>query len=255
MTLFKTEVSMRNTEPQSFSTRTQTVEFDAGLRSYMLRIYNYMASAVLLTGLVAWFASQSEAVQGLLWKINAAGQVGPSGLGYVAMFAPLAIVFYLSARMHKMTQATAQAWFWGFAVAMGLSLHSIFLAYTGVSIARVFFITSASFGALSLYGYTTKKDLGPWGAFLFMSVVGLIIASIVNMFVQSNGLHFAISAIGVVTFAGLTAYDTQKLKNMYYQIAGDAAMMNRMVIMGALNLYLDFINLFIMLLHLFGDRR
>jgi FtsH-binding integral membrane protein len=176
-----------------------------------------------------------------------------SPLKWVIFLAPLAIVFLFSFRIHKMSMGAAQATFWAFAALMGLSLSSIFMVYTSESIARVFFITAASFGALSLFGYTTKKDLSGWGSFLFMGLIGIIIASIVNLFVGSSALQFAISVIGVLVFAGLTAYDTQQIKEMYY--AGDgAAVQGRKAIMGALRLYLDFINLFVMLLSLFGNR-
>ncbi len=227
------------------------VEVDQGLRSYFLRVYNYMASALILTGLVAYFASTSEAFLGLMSN----GQGGVSPLFYVLAFAPLGVVFYLSARMHKMSEGAAQAWFWGFAVLMGLSMFSIFIAYTGTSIARVFFITAGTFGATSLYGYTTKRDLSGWGSFLFMGVIGIIIASVVNFFIGSTALQMAISVIGVLLFTGLTAYDTQRIKTTYYQIMNYGGDLGKAAIMGALSLYLDFINLFIMLMNLMGERR
>ena len=221
---------------------------DEGLRSYMLGIYNYMGIALGITGVVAyffnmWVMSSPELIQA----------VYGSPLQWVIALAPLAFVFGISFGINKMSFATAQMVFWAFAVAMGLSLSSIFLRYTGESIAKVFFITAATFGAMSLYGYTTKRDLTNWGSFLFMGLIGIIIASIVNIFLASSALAFAISIIGVLVFVGLTAYDTQKIKMMY--VAGDAAAtMGKKMIMGALTLYLDFINLFIMLLQLFGNR-
>ena len=221
------------------------VEVDQGLRSYFLRVYNYMASALIVTGLVAYFASQSEAFLGMM----------SGGLRYVVMFAPLVMVLFLSARLHKMSEGAAQASFWAFSVLMGLSMFYIFAAYTGTSIARVFFITAGTFGAMSLYGYTTKRDLSGFGSFLFMGVIGIIIASIVNYYFQSSAMHRAISVIGVLLFTGLTAYDTQRIKTTYYQIAHYGGDLGKAAIMGALSLYLDFINLFIMLMNLMGERR
>lgn len=235
-------------QPQAAAT------YDVGLRGYMLKIYNYMASALALTGIVALFAASSEGFQSLMYSAGANGQVGISGLGYLIMFAPLGLVLWLSFGLHRMSVATAQAIYWAYAALLGLSLSSIFLVYTGESIARTFFVTAGTFGAMSLYGYTTKKDLTGFGSFLIMGVIGLILASLVNMFMQSSGLTFAISVLGVLIFTGLTAYDTQKLKNMYYQIGGGDTLA-KATIMGALNLYMDFINIFIYLLRFMGDRR
>lgn len=247
----------RQAAQQRFGTATgaRVGEIDQGLRSYMLQVYNYMAIGLAVTGLVA-FGAFTMAVQqtsaGL--QLTGFGQaIYASPLQWVIIFAPLAMVFFLSARMHKMSLSGAQMAFWAFAALMGLSLSSIFLVYTGNSIARVFFITAASFGALSLYGYTTQKDLSGWGSFLFMGLIGIIIASIVNLFIGSTAIQFAVSVIGVLVFAGLTAYDTQQIKEMYYE--GDSQLVaGRKAIMGSLRLYLDFINLFIMLLSLFGNR-
>ena len=226
---------------------------DQGLRSYMLRVYNYMAIGLALTGaaalLTAW-AAIDQASGGL----TAFGQaIYLSPLRWVVILAPLAVVFLFSFRIQSMSVPTAQAVFWLFAALMGLSLSSIFLVYTGESITRVFFITAASFGALSLYGYTTSKSLSGWGSFLFMGLIGIIIASLVNIFIGSSALQFAISVIGVLVFAGLTAYDTQQIKEMYFA-GDDSASAGRKAILGALRLYLDFINLFTMLLSLFGNR-
>lgn len=240
---------------QAQPTATQTVEFDAGLRAYMLRVYNYMASALILTGLVAYFAGTSEAFLNMMFTQKADGAMGLSPIAYLVMFAPLGMVFFLSARLHALSETAAQASFWIFAALMGLSLYYVFALFTGESVARVFFITAGTFGAMSLYGYTTKKDLTGWGSFLIMGVIGIVIASIVNLFLQSSGLHFAISVIGVIAFIGLTAYDTQRIKSQYYYYAGAGADLGRAAIMGALNLYMDFINLFVMLLQLFGNRR
>lgn len=219
-------------------------EIDEGLRSHMLRVYNYMGSALLLTGIVAFFASSSPALMNAIYG---------TPLQWVVMLAPLGFVIFLSARLHKMSFSTAQITFWIYAGVMGLSLSYILLVYTGASVARVFFITAGTFGAMSLYGYTTKRDLTKLGSFLFMGLIGIIIASVVNMFLQSSMMHFVISVIGVLVFIGLTAYDTQKIKEMYYEL-DSSEVAGKKAIMGALRLYLDFINLFIMMLQLFGNR-
>ena len=217
---------------------------DAGLRSYMLKVYNYMASGVLLTGIVAMLFASS----------GLAEQVLATPLRWLIIFAPLAFVMVMSFGMNRLSTGTLQALFWAFSVAMGLSLSSIFLVYTGTSIAQTFFAVSAGFLGLSLYGYTTKKDLSGFGTFLIMGVIGLLVAMVINLFLQSPAMQLAISAIGVLLFAGLTAYDTQKIKSMYAYVAG-TDMMGKVVIMGALNLYLDFINMFTFLLSFMGDRR
>ena len=216
---------------------------DAGLRSYMLSVYNYMASGVLLTGIVAllWFTS------------GMAAQVAQTPLQWLIIFAPLGFVFAMSFGVNRMSTGTLQALFWAFATVMGLSMSSIFLVFTGVSIAQTFFAVAAAFAGLSLWGYTTKKDLSGWGTFLIMGVVGLLVAMLINLFLQSPAMMLAISAIGVLLFAGLTAYDTQKIKSMYFHVAG-SDMMGKVVIMGALNLYLDFINMFTFLLNFMGQR-
>jgi FtsH-binding integral membrane protein len=231
------------------------IAVDEGLRAYMLRVYNYMAGGVFLTGIVAYLASQAAMTRGPTGarQLTEFGQlIYVSPLKWVIMLAPLAFVFFLSFRIYKMSVPAAQIAFWAFAGVMGLSLSSIFLVYTGQSISQVFFVTAAAFGGLSLYGYTTKRDLSAWGTFLFMGVIGVVIASLVNLFLQSSALQFAISVIGVLVFAGLTAYDTQRIKDGYYEVMGDATAMTKGAIMGALNLYLDF--LFVMLLQLFGKR-
>ncbi len=250
--------------------RTRGDVVDAGLRAYMLSVYNYMAAGVALTGLVAYaiytlavttdpaMAAQAGGrVMGLrngLFLTQFGQLMFASPLKWVVMLAPLGMVFFLSFRVDKMSVGAAQISFWTFAALMGASMSTIFLVFTGVSITRVFFITAATFGALSLWAYTTKKDLSGWGTFLFMGLIGVVIASLVNIFLQSSALQFAISAIGVLVFAGLTAYDTQRIKDMYYEVAGDVAVMTKAAIMGALTLYLDFINLFQSLLYLFGNR-
>jgi FtsH-binding integral membrane protein len=217
---------------------------DEGLRSYMLRVYNYMASALVLTGVVAYAVANTDVLFNAIFG---------TGLAWVVILAPLGMVFFLSARVNKMSVTAAQTTFWLFAALMGMSLASIFVIYTQESIARVFFITAGTFAAMSLYGYTTKKDLTGMGSFLMMGLIGIIIASVVNFFLASSALHFAISVIGVLIFVGLTAYDTQRIKNSYYE--GDStAVASKKAIMGALSLYLDFINLFLMMLRLFGNR-
>ena len=231
---------------KNFSTTARTgAQVDVGLRNYMLRVYNYMATGLGLTGLTAYFVAITPSLFNAIYG---------TPLYWVIALAPLGFVFYLSARLHKISFAKAQTVFWIFSGVMGLSMAYIFIAFTGASIARVFFITAGTFAGMSLYGYTTKKDLTGWGSFLFMGLIGIIIAMIVNIFLQSGMLSFIISCVGVLVFVGLTAYDTQRIKEMYYasdhpEISGKKA------IMGALKLYLDFINLFIMLLRLFGQRK
>jgi FtsH-binding integral membrane protein len=221
-------------------------EIDVGLRDYMLRIYNYMASGLALTGIVAYVFAQS----GLY------AQVAATPLIWLIMLAPLGLVMWLSFGIDRMQASTAQALFWVFATLMGLSLASIFLVFTGASIARVFFITAGTFAAMSFYGYTTKRDLSQFGSFLIMGLIGIIIASIVNIFLASSALHFAISVIGVIVFVGLTAWDTQRIKEAYFEYQyADGGSASKLAIRGALMLYLDFINLFIMLLQLLGARR
>jgi uncharacterized protein len=230
---------------------------DQGLRAYMLKVYNYMAMGLAITGLAAMAIAQLAVVRDaggdILGLTSLGNTLYNTPLKWVVMLAPLGAVMFLSFRITKMSVPAAQLTFWAFAAIMGVSLSSIFLVYTSESIVRVFFITAAAFGSLSLYGYTTKKSLSGWGSFLFMGLIGVIIASIVNIFVGSSALQFAISVIGVLVFAGLTAYDTQRIKEMYYE-GDDDASMGRKAIMGALSLYLNFINMFVMLLQLFGNR-
>ncbi|OAN77688.1 hypothetical protein A8B82_12310 [Sulfitobacter sp. EhC04] len=245
---------------------TRAAAIDEGLRAHMNKVYGTMSVGMLITFAAAW------AISGLAVTTDpsgAAAQIGTdkyltdigyalyaSPLKWVVMFAPLAFVFGFSAMINKMSAATAQTVFYAFAAVMGISISSIFLVFTGYSIAQVFLITAIAFAGLSLWGYTTKKDISGWGSFLIMGVIGLIVASIVNIFLASSALMFAISAIGVLIFAGLTAYDTQKIKTEYLAHAhhGDSEWLGKAAIMGALNLYLDFINMFMMLLSLFGNR-
>ncbi|HVC52470.1 MAG TPA: Bax inhibitor-1/YccA family protein [Stellaceae bacterium] len=228
----------------SVRTADAQVGLDVGLRNYMLRIYNYMASGLALTGIVAYFFAES----GLYLSI------ARTPLIYVFMLAPLGLVMLLSFGINRMSATAAQAVFWLYAGLMGVSMASIFLVFTGASIARVFFITAGTFAAMSLYGYTTQRDLSRIGSFLFMGLIGIVIASLVNLFVGSSALQFAISVIGVVVFTGLTAWDTQQIKEMYYE--GDyGEVASKKAVLGALRLYLDFINLFMMLMQLMGARR
>ena len=240
----------------SFSDRAAAV--DAGLRAHMIRVYNYMAAAVALTGAVAWFTFQAAVVTneaGAITGLTAFGQTIFSGpLMIVLMLGTLGLVFFLSFRIDKMQYTTAMTVFMVYAALLGVTLSSIFMVYTGASITRVFFISAAAFGALSLWGYTTQRDLTGMGTFLFMGLIGLLIATVVNIFLKSSGLDFIISAAGVLIFAGITAYDTQKIKEMF-DSRDDVNSAGRKAVMGALSLYLDFINLFLMLLRLVGDRR
>jgi FtsH-binding integral membrane protein len=229
---------------------------DAGLRAHMVRVYNYMAIGLVLTGVFAYgaFSLAFTQVGGQL-ALTPLGQTLYGGpVMWVIVLAPLALVFFLSFRIQKMSVGAAQTTFWIYAALVGLSLATIFAVYTMQSITQVFFITAATFGAMSLWGYTTKRDLTGFGSFLFMGLIGIVIASIVNIFLASSGLGWVISIVGVLVFTGLTAYDTQKIKEMYY-VGDDGTVAGRKAIMGALSLYLDFINLFLMLLRLFGDRR
>ena len=232
------------------------VAIDAGLRAYMIRVYNYMTAGVALTGLVAWFAFSAAVTQtstGL--ELTPFGQtLFHSPLMWVLVLAPLGLVMIMSFGINRLSPATALTLFFVYAGLLGLSLSTIFLVYTGASITRVFFISAATFGAMSLYGYTTQRDLTGFGSFLFMGLIGIVIASLVNIFLHSSGLYWVISVLGVLIFTGLTAYDTQNIKEMYSPM-DDGTVAGRKAVMGALRLYLDFINLFLMLLRLFGDRR
>lgn len=256
-TLQMTEYENRYGQATTTTARTGAA-VDAGLRSYMLGVYNYMAAGVGLTGVVAYLVYTQAVIIGADGKMAGLTAFGTalyaSPLKWVVMLAPLAFVFFLGFRIQKMSVGTAQMTFWAFAAIMGISISSIFLVFTGQSITQVFFVTAAAFAGLSAYGYTTKRDLTGWGSFLIMGVVGIIVAAIVNLFLQSSALQFAISVIGVLVFAGLTAYDTQRIKDEYLAIRHDTTMVAKAAIMGALSLYLDFINMFMMMLQLFGNR-
>lgn len=231
----------------------RAAQIDQGLRAHMNKVYGLMSVGLLLTALVAWAVGSNDA---LLSIFRDPVTLSPNILGWVVMFAPLIMVFAFGAMIQRASAAAAQLFFYAFAAVMGLSISWIFAAFTGISIAQTFLVTSISFAGLSLYGYTTKRDISGWGAFLIMGVIGLIVASIVNMFLGSPALHFAISVIGVLIFAGLTAFDTQRIKNEYiaHAQAMDSEWLAKSAIMGALTLYLDFINLFMFLLQFLGNR-
>lgn len=239
----------------------RTAQIDEGLRSHMSKVYSLMAVAMVITGLVAYVVGSdfARAVAGQPTAIIPAGALQAmfsSPLKWVIMFAPLGFVFAISAGMNRMSQSTLQLLFWAFSAVMGLSISWIFAVFTGASIAQTFFVTAIAFAGLSLYGYTTKKDLSGMGTFLMMGLIGLIVASLVNIWLQSTALQFAVSVIGVLVFAGLTAYDTQNIKTTYLQLraAEGQEFLGKAAIMGALSLYLNFINMFMMLLQLFGNR-
>lgn len=237
-------MTYRDYPRSAYQPRDLGVLLDAGLRAYMQHVYAFMAGGLALTGVVAYAAAASGFYQ----------SIAGTPLIWITMLAPLGFVFALSFGIERMGAATAALLFWIYAAVMGLSLGGIFLVYTGTSIARVFFITAATYGAMSLYGYTTRTDLARFGAFLFMGLIGIVIASLVNIFLASSGLQFAISIIGVIVFVGLTAYDTQRIKGMYLE-SDPGEIAEKKAVLGALALYLDFINLFMLLLQLFGQRR
>jgi FtsH-binding integral membrane protein len=229
----------------------QGVALDAGLRSYMLSVYNYMASGVLLTGIVATAMVYTGAVYALFSPRTG----GATPLAWLVMLAPLGIVFWLSFGINRMRASTAKALFWAYAGLLGASLSTVLIVYTASSVAQAFFATAAGFASLSLWGYTTKRDLSGWGSFLMVGLVGLIVAMFINVIWPSGPMGLAISAIGVLIFAGLTAYDTQAIKSMYFVVGGTGEASEKTAVMGALKLYLDFINMFLFLLRFMGDRR
>jgi FtsH-binding integral membrane protein len=235
------------------ATGVGAAQIDEGLRAHMNKVYGLMSVGMLLTGGVAWAVGTSPA---LLSIFRDPVTLSPNILGWVVMFAPLIFVFGLAGMINRMSAAAAQLAFYGFAAVMGLSISWIFVAFTGMSIAQTFLVTAIAFAGLSLWGYTTKKDLSGWGTFLIMGVIGLIVAMIVNIFLASPAIMFAVSILGVLIFAGLTAYDTQSIKNEYIQHAatGDQEWLEKSAIMGALRLYLDFINMFMFLLQFLGQR-
>ena len=236
-------------------TETRAVEMvDEGLRQYMIKIFNYMCIGLCITALGAWIGANTSLL-GMMFSVNeAANTISLSPLGWIITLAPLAMVIAFNVMMTRASSSSLQLMFWAFSAVMGLSMSNILIVYTASSITRVFLITAATFGAMSLYGYSTKRDLTAMGSFMIMGLWGLIIASLVNIFLQSTGLYYALSYLSIVVFVGLTAYDMQKLKSLYYS-TGEGEIRNKVAISGALELYLDFINLFISLLRIMGDRR
>ena len=235
-----------NSKTSFASSASRTSTFDSALRDYMVKVYQYMSIALGISGLVAFMVASSPALMQAIFG---------TPLTYVVMLAPLGFVIFFGVKLNSISAEKAKSYLWIYSALMGLSLASIFAVYTGASITRVFLITASTFGAMSLYGYSTKKDLTNFGSFLIMGLIGIMIASLVNIFLKSSGLDFAISFLGVFIFIGLTAYDTQRIKQNYYQFSGDSEATNKAAIVGALSLYMDFINLFIMLLRFFGDRK
>lgn len=233
-------------DTQYGASRAMSMEYDEGLRAYMLKVFTLMAFGLGFTGALSYYVSGQEAIMRALLT---------APMSYIVMLAPLGVVIYMSVRIHKLSVGTAKALFWGYAALIAVSTAPIFLMYTGASIARIFFVTAGAFGALALYGYTTKKDLSGLGTFLIMGVFGLIILGLVNMFLQSPGLHFALSAVGVLVFAGLTAYDMQNIKRGFYIHGGTGEVAEKAAVFGALQLYIDFIAMFLNLLSLFGQER
>ncbi len=227
-------------------TQAKTHAYDQGLRDYMQKVFNNMGIALGITGLVSFFVASSPVIINTIFG---------SPLKWVIMFAPLVFIFFMNAQINKISASQARIYLWIFSGLMGLSLAPIFLAYTGTSIARAFFVTASTFGAASLYGYATKKDLTSMGSFMFMGLIGIIIASLVNIFLQSTAMQFAISILSVIIFTGLTAYDTQKIKSIYFQFSGHAEAVSKAATMGALSLYMDFINMFLAILRIFGERK
>ncbi len=241
-------------ENKAYSQARSAVSVDEGLRSYMIKVYNFMAAGLCLTALSAYIIANTSLL-GLFFNINAAGQVtGMSGFGWLMLIAPLIMVFAFQWVVSRGTASQVQLLFWSYAAVMGMSLTPIMLVYTGASIARVFLITAGTFGAMSLYGYTTKRDLSAMGSFLYMGLWGIIIAMVVNFFMRSPGVDYAVSILAVGIFVGLTAYDTQRIRNMYFS-ADSEETITKKALVGALELYLDFINLFIYLMRFMGDRR
>lgn len=232
---------------------SKVAAYDQGLREYMIKVFNYMCIALAITGVVSYVVISTPLIN-LFFSHTPDGSYGLSGLGWLFMVAPLVFVFFFSYKIHSMDLSTAKMMLWVYSALMAVSLSPIFLMYTNESIARVFFITASVFAAMSIYGYTTKRDLSSWGSFLIMGLIGVVIASVVNIFMQSPAIQFVISIVSVLVFTGLTAYDVQKIVNIYESLP-NSQVRDKAAVMGALSLYLDFINLFLSLLRIFGDRR
>ena len=235
-----------NSKTSFASSASRTSTFDSALRDYMVKVYQYMSIALAISGLVAFMVASSPTLMQAIFG---------TPLAFVVMLAPLGFVIFFGFKLNSISAEKAKSFLWIYSALMGLSLATIFAVYTATSITRVFLITASTFGAMSIYGYTTKKDLTSFGSFLIMGLIGIMIASLINIFLKSSGLDFAISLLGVFIFIGLTAYDTQRIKQTYYHFAGNDEMVSKMAVMGALNLYMDFINLFIILLRFFGERK
>lgn len=244
----------KSMENKTYTRSDAVSNIDQSLRQYMMKVYNYMAAGLCITALSAYLVANTSLLR-LFFNVTAAGQVtGMSALGWLAFFAPFIMIFAFGWVMVRGSAAQVQGTFWGFAAVMGISLTPIILVYTGASVTRIFLITAAMFGGMSIYGYTTKRDLTAMGSFMIMGVWGIIIASLVNLFLRSPGLYYALSFLSVIAFTGLTAYDTQRIREIYAEQDNDDTM-TRKAVAGALALYMDFINIFIALLNLFGDRR
>ncbi len=239
-------ISMLQNSGRSSFVSSSSVAYDAGLREYMLKVYNMMATALGISGVVGFLVSSSPQLMSALFG---------SPIAYLVMFAPLLFVIVFSLKLNSMSPQAAKTSLFVYSALMGLSIAAILAIYTAASVAKVFFISASVFGAMSIYGYTTKRDLTSFGSFLMMGLIGLIIASLVNIFLKSPAIDFALSLIGVFIFIGLTAYDTQRLKHVYYSIGGHGDAAAKAAVIGALSLYMDFINIFLMLLRLFGERR
>lgn len=249
-------MNYNDNNPMSYSARdAATSSYDMGLRGYMLKVYNYMASALALTGMTAYLGANFAPLAEALFRMQGERAVGLTGLGWLVTFAPIIFILVMNMGLNRLSLTALQGTFWAYAGVMGLSLSSLLFAYTGASIARAFFITAIVFGSMSMVGYTTKRDLTGMGHFMMMGLWGVIIASVLNIFLHSSGLQLVVSILCVVIFTGLTAYDTQMIKGLYYQAASDRTYLAKAAIMAALRLYLDFINLFIQMLQFFGDRR
>lgn len=239
-------MSNYNNKSSFASSASRSHTYDSALRSYMVKVYNFMAMALGISGAVAFITANTPALMNVIFG---------TPLAWVVALAPLGFVIFFSVKLNSLSAQTAKNYLWIYSALMGLSLSSLLIMYTGASVARVFFITASVFGAMSLYGYTTKKDLTGFGSFLIMGLIGLLIASLVNIFLKSSAMEFALSILGTLIFIGLTAYDTQRIKQTYYHFAGNQELVNKMAVVGALSLYMDFINLFIHLLRFFGERR
>lgn len=239
---------------QSFSAQSKAVSYDKGLREYMVGVFGNMCLALIITGLVSFLLGYRPELMALFYTQTAKGGIGLSGLGWIATFAPIVFILLFNYKIQSMSTNTARVMLWLYSALLGISLSPLFLMYTGESVAKIFFITSSLFAAMCIYGYTTKRDLTSFGAFFFMGLIGVLLASLVNMFLQSPAIEFVVSIITVLVFTGLTAYDVQRITNIYYGVPA-SEMRDKAAVLGALSLYMNFINLFIAMLKLFGNRK